>query len=200
MKSKLPTAAKVLFIFLFVFGLSNLAIAQNTIDWSPDYKLQLSDFQSPGTEIGSNLYSIHSPAGMDFSFQMSLAQFMFTKNFNSKVNCTFQKSAASITAPDTKSAELLLHFAQYGFDLAELYARKFRKELHDNKGTFSDINYVKPIYEQIQNEYAKRLAEAGKITELGKKELVLKDLHITVLAEINSYPDYCKSCKPSKHK
>jgi len=192
--------AKALSAFLFLFGFSNLAIAQNTIDWSPDYKLQLTDFQSPGTEIGSKVYSILSPAGMDFSFQMSLAQFMFTKNFNSKVNCTFQKSAASLTAPDEKSAELLLDFAQYGFDLAELYARKFRKELHDNKGTFSDISYVKPIYEQIQNDYAKRLAEAGKITDLGKKEAVLKDLHSKVLAEIDSYTDYCKSCKPKKNK
>jgi len=57
---------------------------------------------------------------------MSNAEFMFTKNFNSKVNCEFHCNIASLIAPDTARAMNLLLFSRYAFDLAELYARKVR--------------------------------------------------------------------------
>jgi hypothetical protein len=44
---------------------------------------------------------------------------MFTKNFNSKVDCNFQRDAALIVAPDS-TANKLVQFAQYQFNLSEL--------------------------------------------------------------------------------
>lgn len=111
--------------------------AQNVIDWSETYKLQLSDFQAATTQIGNvNMYSLHSSAMMDFSFYMSNYEFMFTKNFNAKVSCKFTRDAASLIAPDNETAEALLDFAQYEFDLQEMYARRFRKKCLKRKELF----------------------------------------------------------------
>ena len=125
---------------------------QNTIEWDGIYQLRLSDFQSPATQIGGvTIYSLHSAASFDFSFSMSSGEFMFTKNFNPKVNCSFNRGAASMVAPDSARANDLLSFARYEFDLAELYARKFRKRLYEEKDAFSDASFFQPIYDSVQN-------------------------------------------------
>lgn len=191
---------KQVFIAIFI-TISCVGNAQNSKEWDGNYKLQLSDFQSSATEIGEgNIYSLHSSAGFDFSFYMSNAEFMFTKNFNSKVNCSFNRNAASLVAPDSAMAMDLVDFARYGFDLSELYARKLRKKLYEEKGAFSDISFFKPIYEEIQQEFNERHAIAGKTTDLGRNRAVLYSLQIEVLAEIEQLSDFCKTCKAPKKK
>lgn len=184
---------------LFFFLLSTLVLnAQNTFDWNADYKLQQSDFQSTATQIGSNLTSLDASPQIKFEYQMSMAQFMFTKNFNAKVSYTFTRNAAAFTAPDEATAEKIINFAQYEFDLTELYARKLRKKLFEAKGTFSDTNFFKSAYDEIQKEYTERHVNAGTTTNLGQNEAQLKTLHDEVLQEIMMYSDFCKSCKPPK--
>jgi hypothetical protein len=191
---------KQLLTLLFL-SLTIILKGQNSIDWSRDYQLQLSDFQSPATEIGSGtMYSLHSGVGLDFSFYMTNAEFMFTKNFNSKVNCSFNRTASSLVAPDSLYADNLLHFARYQFDLAELYARKLRKKLYEEKGTFSNISFFKPVYDQIQNEFMDRSTTAGKTTELGDNRDKLNELHTEVVQEIELLEEFCKQCKPAKKK
>ena len=189
-----------------LFTITFLAIAgfingQNLIEWDGKYQLQLSDFQSSSTQIGNvNIYSLHTASSFDFSFYMSNAEFMFTKNFNSKVNCTFNRDAASLVAPDSALAEDLLDFTRYEFDLAELYARKFRQKLYEEKGAFSDVNFFRPIYNEIQKEYVERHSQAEKITDLGRNKEKLQELHQEVLNEIQLLADFCKMCKPPKRK
>ena len=94
---------------------------------------------------------------------------MFTKNFNAKVNCVFNRGAACLIAPDTVLALDILNFAQYEFDLSELYARKLRRRIFEKKGAFSDAGFINPIYEEIQGELSERVSVSGKNTDLGKK-------------------------------
>lgn len=174
---------------------------QNAIEWDGKYQLQLSDFQSSTTQIGgTNVYSLHTASGIDFSFYMSNAEFIFTKNFNSKVNCSFNRNAASLVAPDSLTATALLAFARYEFDLSELYARKFRKRLYEEKGAFSDASFFKPVYDEIQGEFSERHTIAGKSTDLGRDKEMLKQLHQEVLIEIAQLAAFCKTCKPPKKK
>jgi hypothetical protein len=190
---------KVLPVFLLLSTI--LCNGQNVIDWDPNYKLQLSDFQASITEIGDvDIYSLHSSARMDFSFSMSNYEFMFTKNFNSKVNCTFTRNAASLIAPDEEIAGSLLKFAQYEFDLSELYARKFRKKLFEGKGAFSSAGFFQPIYNDLQNEFVERHARAAVETDIGRKAEQLTQLHFEVVREIDELSDFCKACKPPKRK
>ncbi len=174
---------------------------QNSIDWDGNYQLQLSDFQSPATQVGnSNVYSLHTSASLDFSFQMSNAEFMFTKNFNSKVNCSFKRNAAALVAPDSATAIELLNFARYEFDLSELYARKLRKKLYEGKAVFSDVSFFRPLNDEIQNEFTKRHTLASQVSNLGKDSKKLRELHQEVLKEIEQLADFCKKCKPQKKK
>lgn len=186
---------------LTILILSKSINGQNAIDWDGSYQLQLSDFQSSATQIGgTTMYSLHSASSLDFSFYMSNAEFMFTKNFNSKVNCSFNRSAASLVAPDTLIANDLLGFARYEFDLSELYARKLRKRLFEEKEAFSDANFFKPVYEEIQREFTERHTIAGKLTDLGRNREKLQEIHQEVLNEIEQLSDFCKKCKTPKKK
>jgi hypothetical protein len=188
-------------ITLSLLFLSIITNAQDKINWDGTYQLQLSDFQSPGTQVGSgNTYTVHPASGFDFAIQMSNYEFMFTKNFNSKINNSFSRDASIISAPDSAIAFQLLNFARYQFDLSELYARKFRRKLYEQKSAFSNITFVQPAFNEIHREYAERYTAAGNETELGKDAEKLAAIHQAVKDEIAGLPDYCKTCKPAKKK
>ena len=121
---------------------TTIIFSQNDIVWDGKYQLEVSDFQSSATQIGGvNVASLHTSLGVDFSFYMSNFEFMVTKNFNTKVNNTFKRESASLVAPDENSAKDLVDYARFQFDLTELYARKFRKKIFEEKGAFSNITF-----------------------------------------------------------
>lgn len=188
------------FILLFLLA-TNILKGQSLIEWSKDYQLQLSDFQSTATQIGGgNTFSLHTASSLNFSFSMSNAEFMFTKNFNSKVNCSFNRMAATIVAPDSAVAMDLLMLARYEFDLSELYARKLRKKLYEEKATFSNADFFQPASQEIQQQFIQRQTLAAKATDLGKNREKLAELHNEVINEVNELADFCKQCKPPKKK
>jgi hypothetical protein len=196
MKIRLSILLSLIFI-----GCTDILNAQNVVDWDGKYIIQLSDFRSSSTEIGgTNVYSLYSSSSVDFSYHMSNAEFMFTKNFNSKVSCSFKPYAASLIAPDSATALSLVEFARFDFDLCELYARKLRKDLYERKGAFSDSNFFQPLYEENQRELTNRHQAAAKASDVGRNKEILDGLHKDVLAELNLLSDFCKSCKPNKKK
>ncbi|MCG2611726.1 hypothetical protein LZZ90_09435 [Flavobacterium sp. SM15] len=188
------------YIISLLFATLNL-FAQNDLNWSSDYELKLTDFQSDATQIGgTNTFSLQMPTGIDFVFSMSNLEFSFTKNFNAKVNNVFKSSSSAIVALDSQQAESIVKFANYQFDLSELYARKFRKRIFEEKSTFSSVQFFKPIYDELQKEFSQRLTNASKETELGSKSEKLNLLHQEVNNEIEDLSDFCKECKPRKKK
>jgi hypothetical protein len=190
-----------LFLAAALVILSIVASAQNTIPWDGQYELQIADFQSPVSQIGDvNMYSFSAASTFDFAFQMSSSEFMFTKNFNSKVDCSFKRELSVLVAPDTTMANNMVAFSRYEFDLCELYARKVRKKLFEEKGAFSDPSFFRPIFEATQKEYAARRTIAARDTEIGANSAKLNELRAEVLSEIEELADFCKACKPSKKK
>jgi hypothetical protein len=188
-------------ITLFLLLQYSCLFGQEAIDWDGVYQIQLVDFQSPTTQIGrGNFYSLYSGSTFDFTFHMSNGEFAFTKNFNSKVNCSFKRNIASLVAPDSARAFEMVNFSRYDFDLVELHARKLRKRLYDEKGAFSNAGFFQPIYDEIQKEYSERHILAARLTDLGHVQQKLKELHQEVLTEIEAYADFCKMCKPPKKK
>ena len=190
-------------ILVMIFGLTySIGVSQSIIEWSPDYQLSLEDFQSTRTEIDERLtsYFIFSGANMEFAMQMTAGQFMFAKNFNSKVITTFNKEAAIISAPDTVTALDLVKFGQYTFDLTELYSRKFRKEMYEQKGAFSDYSFFQPIYYELQKEMNDDIARVLIETDHGGNTTRLQEEHETVLAMLEELSTFCKTCKPPKKK
>ncbi|TDE11923.1 hypothetical protein E0F88_22975 [Dyadobacter psychrotolerans] len=125
---------------------------------------------------------------------------MFSKNFNSKVTTTFNRNASYIIAPDSIVSKKLLNFAQAEFDLAELFARKFRKSMYENKKAFSDPSFYQKLYDNMQSEYAVKSSELGQSTNMGMAEVRLQEQHVMILSEIDDLRDFCKDCKPKRKK
>lgn len=190
-----------LFLILVICGYS-LVGQEAKIEWSPDYHITIEDFKGPQTKInekGSSVF-VQSGVSMELAVQMSNFEFMFTKNFNSKITCTFQKNAATLIAPDSLRAEQLANLVQYDFDLSELYTRKIRKELFENKKTFSNVTFFQPYFDKM---IAERNAVSSKMyedTDFGTHTSLLEKEHKKVLEEIRLLSDYCKACKPPKKK
>ena len=137
---------------------------------------------------------------MELAVQMSNFEFMFTKNFNSKITCTFQKDAATLIAPDSIRAVQLANLVQYDFDLSELYTRKIRKELFENKKTFSNVTFFQPYFDKMIAERNKVSSKIYTDTDFGTNTALLEKEHKEVLKEIDLLSDYCKACKPPKKK
>lgn len=171
-----------------------------SIEWSPDYELKLEDFQNPGTEINqdNNNVLIQSGVTIELAFQMNGVAFMFKKNFNDKVICKFRKDAALIIAPDTLNVPRLLSLAQFDFDLSELYARKIRKEIYENKKVVSNSNFFEPYFNSMISERNEISSKVYKDSDFGNKGEIVRKEHETVLKEIEELADFCSSCKPPK--
>lgn len=187
----------------FVVGLllfSFRAFSQTVIEWSPEVELSIENFKSAQTEINNKLESnfVQTGAYMNFNYQMSSYEFMFTKNFNSKVSTDFNEYAAVISAMDSATAKYMINYVQYNFDLTELYARKFRKEIYESKGTFSNADFFRPIFEKYQEKLVAENARVSKLTDLGRKEELLEQERQLVISEIEKLSNFCKSCNPPK--
>ncbi len=189
---------KILFAFILF---ATTMYSQNEINWDGKYQLQLSDFQSASTQIGNvNVNNLFMACGFEFSFAMSSIEFMFTKNFNSKVSNTFKRDSSSMVAIDNENAKKMLSFVQYEFDLSEVYARKLRKKIFEDKKAFSEVNLLKTMYDDMQKKFSEEVANASKKTDLGYKSDLLKILHEQVLKELAELSDFCKECKAPKIK
>jgi len=181
--------------------LSSFAIGQESkIEWSPNYQIQIDDFKPYKVDINRSITAISVSSGVlvDFAVQMSNIEFMFTKNFNSKLVCSFNKESASITAPDSLKAGKLLKLVQFDFDLSELYTRKMRKELFENKKMFSDVTFFQPYFDKMN---AARNTMSSKIytaSNFGENATFLEKEHAAIKEEINLLSDFCKECKPPK--
>jgi hypothetical protein len=178
------------------------AFSQEAIEWTPEYEVTLEDFKSKGTKIDPSLSSYYLGAGikMDFNYAMSNYEYMFTKNFNSKVTVVFQPTASTIKAPNLEMANNMVAMADFQFDLAELYARKFRKKIYDEKEAFSDPNKLGAFFESVNKDWNDRSTQSMEEADLGMNREVLDRMHKEVLLELEQYPDFCKECKPVKKK
>ena len=188
---------------LLFFVLTNCLCAQeNSIEWEPGHTFKIGDFQGSETVIQEDIENVFVQSGvmLDFAFQMSNVEFMFTKNFNSKVGCKFQKDAAVIMAPDSLAAQRLISLVEFDFDLSELYARKIRKELYENKKTFSDATFFQPYFDKMIAERNKISSRVYSDTDFGNKEAVLDREHEVVKKELNQFSHFCKECKPPKNR
>lgn len=192
---------KYIVIILCNFIMINL-ISQTNIEWSSNIKLKLADFKSAATEINKSVNQIQITVGslIEFNYNMSRAEFMFTKNFNSKVKTIFKSNAASIVAPDSLYANELVEFSNYHFNLTELFARKFRKELFESKGVFSDGDFYKKAYDKAIEELSIKFSIDTKATNFGHDKKKLDLLNKEVLTELELLADYCQTCKPKKKK
>ena len=182
---------KYLFItFLFILS---IAYSQEKVEWSSDYTLSEKDFKAtpPSTGTQQTVY-----LGMTLEYSLQNYKLFFS-NLNSSVSNYFVPSASWLDPGE--STESLIKFAEVGWDLNEVAARKMRKELHENRMKISS-NFVNEIYISVTSENTELMSQYSKETDFGSDESKQEVWKLKVTQLLEEYKDYCKSCKPAKRK
>lgn len=133
---------------------------ENLVFWSATDKLTVEAF-------GIKVSNENSPSFAQFSVDYQVNGFDFmTKNFNKKVRNYIIVSASWI---DTTSNVLeSLRYQQTLFDLCEIYTRKFRKELKENRRKIaSGTQFVEELNQKIMTDFANRRVVYDRETNYG---------------------------------
>jgi hypothetical protein len=175
---------------------------ERKMEWDSNSQIQFVDFKSSQINIDESVTSVFLNSGVmiDLAIQMSNFEFMFTKNFNSKLTCSFDKELAKLIAPDSVTANQLLRLVRFDFDLSELYTRKIRKELFENKKMFSNVTFFQPYFNKMNSERNRISSQIYNSTDFGKNASLLEKEHQAVKQEILLLSEYCRECKPLKKK
>ncbi|WP_461790368.1 hypothetical protein [Pedobacter sp.] len=167
MKINLQHIGKCLFqfsIFVSVMFFSITAFSQvekEKLFWSATRKLKAEDFE---IKLSSNATG---PGFAQFSIDYSVNGFDFlTKNFNKRVQ-NYMIPAAS-TIDTTQNNDAFLNYQQSLFDISEIYVRRFRKALRENrKQALKGTDYAKQLNATILSDFSKRRAEYSNATNFG---------------------------------
>ena len=187
---------RIFFAFILLF-VSFSSFGQVKTEWKEGYKLTVLDFQAeaPNSREGQG-QTYYLAANLDFAYAMSNYEFMLTKNFNKNVTAFFMP--ANSWLQQGEGTEILLKYAQMDFDLLELYARKFRQRLYEEKKALSDPNFFQQAHNDINANMAKRRVAMQNAT--AESEGQGEAYHEQILKEIAALAEFCKECKPVKKK
>ena len=120
---------KLLRLTFLLFSVTFIFAQSNTHDekfWSNQNKLTIADYQVTTDNL-------ENPVKSQINLSWQLMGFsVLNKNFNQNVTNKFIRSASLIN-PDLPNVKELLYYQQINFDMAEVYARKMRKDLFINK-------------------------------------------------------------------
>jgi len=170
-----------------LWGLMLVGVAQENPDyllWSSTKKLNLADF-------GIKKNSANSSASFaQFTLDYSVSGFDFlTKNFNKKVKNSMIISASWIDT--TANVDASIKYQQTLFDLAEIYARKFRKELKENRKLIAKgTQFIEGINSRVSTEFSKRRLKYDEETKYGMdstKQQVWEEQISKELAELADF-------------
>lgn len=150
------------FVILICFSLSVQIFGQKII-WKEDLKLKWENFKSPVNRKSNPDVVAYTHCGWEYSV---------VKSSNPKATIDFTIETIfneDKSWKDTKRINdyVLLH-EQKHFDIAEIFARKLRKEVQEKIKTSSDWDkYFKGIYSTISNDYKNFQITYDKVTEHG---------------------------------
>lgn len=156
----------------------------NHLHWSATRKLTVNDFVIKTGQLEHN----SSLAQYSMEFQVSGLDFM-TRNFNKKVKNYMIRSASWIDTVHNVGHSL--RFQQALFDLHEVYARRFRKLLKENRGKIAGgTEIVQKLSEQVSTELANRRTEFEADTRSGLDADRLAQWEAQILVELKELKAY----------
>ena len=146
--------------------------------WSSTRKLTLIDFGIKTTKLETTT----SFGQFSISYKVNGFDFM-TKNFNKKVENLFIKSASWIDT--TSNIQESLTYQQTLFDISEIYARQFRKALHDNRRKIiSGSNFIEDLDQKSIADFSKRRIAYDRETKFGTDIEKQKEWEIQIQKEL----------------
>jgi hypothetical protein len=184
---------KILFtaLSLLIFSACAFAQSQDTIHWSPYYKLKWEDFQ--GKADNSSQFGARSSPGIKYSLSAN------EDSFNTKVFCFFIKSRSWVRVI---SKTLLIH-EQGHFDIAELFARKLRKSFSGYKFKYQTVGKdIDKLFLLNKQERAKMDTLYDKETDFSrdrKQQLLWNNKLKTELVKLKEYASLNHHILTSSH-
>lgn len=153
--------------------------------WSSTDRLTESDFQLDIESSDSN------PCFAQFSMNYSVTGLDFmTKNFNKKVENIMYMNASWLNKNATDKQNFI-RFQQILFDLSEVYARKFRKQLLVNRKKITQgIQIVEEINSQITKELTEERAQFQNESNGGRKIEVYDQWEKKIESELNALMEF----------
>lgn len=173
------------FIFLICSLFSMQAFCQK-ISWKEDAKLKWENFQSPVSRKSSPDVVAYTNCGWEYSV---------IKSSNPKAAIEFNIETIfneDKSWKDTKRINdyYLLH-EQKHFDIAEIYARKLRKEVKEKIKTSADFNkYFKGIYNTISTDYKKFQIAYDKDTDHGINKEKQAEYNTLISSELENLKNF----------
>jgi len=172
------------FLILCILLISYNTDAQinDTINWRPDYKLRWKDFIA-APEANSNAAAA--------SYCNIIFRNYTTDTFvNIKVYCYFNKTQSWSRH---KTEALLLKHEQGHFDIAELFARKFRKIIAGYKNDYDSLKKdIVVLYNNINSERMKYDNLYDAETESSKNRKMQNIWNEKILNEIKQLKEFAK--------
>ena len=165
---------KALFILFIFVNFVNAIVAQELVNgqkrWSITDKLTIQDFKfSPPVSSQEIAYSQFIIAHKINAFDA------MKRNLNQRVDNIFHGRGSWIDTLNIENIEEALGFQQLQFDLAEVQARKFRKQLLQNKGKIlGGFEIVNQISDDIMAQFAEIRANMVTETDYGRNEEAVK--------------------------
>ncbi|MCX8524743.1 DUF922 domain-containing protein [Chryseobacterium formosus] len=173
-----------LIVFLLVF---NILSAQK-INWSEDQKLVWDNFKSKTNHLGGSTVVAYTHCGWEYSAITSSDPKVPVKI---EIQTIFNEDKSW---KDVKRIDdyVLVH-EQKHFDIAEIHARKLRKEVSEKIKTTSDYNkFFKTIYAKISSEYKQFQTTYDRITEHGMNKEKQAEYSILISEELEKLKNYQK--------
>ena len=172
-------------LFLFTF---NPATAQKLDNgqkpWDADKKLQLDDFKiKTSTDGDGSVYS-------QFLISHQVGKLNFLKrNFNRNVETIYLGNASWIDTTKTYNIARQINFQQMQFDLAEIAARKFRKQLLKNKGHLAPV-LIDQINDEIIDGFSEERKELIEETNDGRDDDQVETWKKRITEELKTLDDF----------
>ena len=173
-------------IFLFV---AFTAFGQARKEWQEGYKLSVLDFEAeaPKNQEGRG-QSYYLAANLDYKKATSSSEPKLAKDLNQYVTAYFIPAQSWLQQGE--GTEILLKYAQMDFDLLELYARKYRKRLYNEKIAHVNSHFIQQAQQEVDTAIAKRRGEM--LQAVAESDSKAESFHEQVLKEIAELAQFSK--------
>ncbi|MGC5746591.1 DUF922 domain-containing protein [Chryseobacterium sp. NFX27] len=172
-------------ISLCFFLFANALFGQKII-WQEDRKLVWDNFKSPVNRKNRPDVAAYTHCGWEYSV---------VKSTNPKSPVKIEIMAIFNEDRSWKDVKkindyILLH-EQKHFDIAEMFVRKFRKEIQEKIKTSGDYNKnFKAVYSKISNDYKNFQMSYDRITEHGMNKEKQAEYNAIIAEELDNLKSY----------
>lgn len=175
------------YVFLGLFLISNHLWSQK-IEWKENKKLVWSNFKSEiNNQRGKDIVA-YTHCGWVYSVVKSS-----NPKGAAKVNIETVFNEDKSWKDAEKINDYVLNHEQKHFDIAEIFARKIRKEIIGKIKTSSDYDkYFQPMYNRILKDYKNFQALYDGVTEHGMNKEKQAEYNILINEELEQLKNYQK--------